>query len=77
LQTKSDGNFTDYKQAPIVTFEVDQTGTVQNVKIKRSSGSAAADKIAIDEVRHWKYESMQGCGTIQTQAAVVIDFAAP
>jgi TonB family protein len=77
LRTKREGDFTGYKQAPIVIFEIDQSGAVQNVKIKRSSGSPGADKLALDEVRRWKYKSLRGCSIVQSEATIVIDFTAP
>ena len=67
-------SYEGYKRSPIFTFEVDESGTVQHVKIKRSSGSITADELALDWVRHWQYKP--GCGIVESEAMVIIDFAA-
>ncbi len=71
------GDFSGYKRAPIIAFEVDEFGVVQNAQVKRGSGSPFADKLALQEVRRWKYKPAPGCGVVQSEATVTVDFAAP
>jgi hypothetical protein len=48
-QPNPSGSFKGYKRFPILVFEIDESGAVENVKIKRSSGSVTADELAIGE----------------------------
>lgn len=77
IRANNDAKFGGYKRSPIVSFEVDEQGKIQNVTIKRRSGSAAADDLALNFVRHWKYKPRPGCGTLESHALVTIDFTAP
>ncbi|MGA9980814.1 MAG: TonB family protein [Candidatus Sulfotelmatobacter sp.] len=60
----------------MVAFDVDESGTIRNARIKRSSGSRAADRLALAEVSRWKYKPMPGCGILEQEASVTIDFSA-
>jgi TonB family protein len=75
LRPKSGTTFEGYKRSPIVTFEIDESGTVSRTKIKRTSGSRSADQLALDEVRQWKFKPLPGCGIVQSEALVTIDFS--
>jgi TonB family protein len=75
LRPKSSTTFDGYKRSPIVAFEVDESGTVNRAKIKRSSGSRSADQLALGEVRRWKFKPLSGCGIVQSEALVTIDFS--
>ena len=77
LQAKPGVNFKGYKRSPTVKFDVDEAGTISNIRIKRSSGSVAADQFVLTEIRRWKYKPMPGCGTLETEALVTIDFSSP
>ena len=76
IHAMADVQFKGYKRSPIVKFAVDEQGTVHNAKVKRSSGSATADDYALSWVRHLKYKPLPGCGTLESQAMVIIDFTA-
>ncbi|HKH98997.1 MAG TPA: TonB family protein [Candidatus Sulfotelmatobacter sp.] len=75
LRPKPGASFKGYKRSPIVTFDVDESGTVRNARIKRSSGALAADQLALAEVRQWKYKPLPGCGIAESKALVTIDFS--
>ena len=60
--------------APIVTFEILESGEVRNARIKRSSGMANVDALALDWVRSAQYGMRPGCGVITSDASVDIDF---
>jgi hypothetical protein len=49
----------------------------RSAKIKRGSGSSPADQLALTEVRLWKFKPLLGCGTLESQAVVTIDFSSP
>jgi len=75
LRLKSGTTFEGYKRSPIVTFEIDESGTVSRTKIKRNSGSRSADQLALAEVRQWKFKPLSGCGIVKSEALVTIDFS--
>lgn len=63
------------KQIPIVTFRVLESGEVQGVAVSRSSGVADIDSYALTWIRTFKYkERPRGCGIIESQAGVNVDF---
>jgi len=63
-----------YLHSPVVTLDILETGEVTNVFLKRSSGVADADKYALDWARALKYNARPGCGVIESQVVVTIDF---
>ena len=69
-------DYDGFKRSPIVSFEVDEAGTLSRLKIKRRSGSQAADELALAWVREWKYKPRPGCGVLQSEVLVTIDFDA-
>jgi len=74
-EPKPSGSFKAYKRFPILVFEIDESGAVQNVKIKDNSTSFTADEMALCEVRRWKYKPRHSCGIVESHATVAIDFA--
>jgi TonB family protein len=60
--------------SPIVVFEILESGDVANAFLKRSSGFANVDNFALTWVREAKYNKRPGCGVIETQANVTIDW---
>lgn len=76
LRGNPSASFKGYKHPPIIAFDIDESGTIRNARIKRSSGSGAADRLVLDEVRQWKYKPLTGCGLLKQEATVTIDFSA-
>ena|ERR1700730_14461235 len=60
--------------SPIVTFEILESGDVADAVVKRSSGIANVDKYALTWVRETKYNKRPGCGVIETQTDVTIEW---
>ena len=77
IRARTNSHFEGYKCPLIVAFDVDEQGTVHNSKIKRSSGSRAADDLTLNWAHHLKYKPRAGCGTLESQAVVIIDFTTP
>jgi TonB family protein len=64
-----------YKGGPLIKYQVQENGTVSNATLARSSGVADIDKKALDAIAHWKYRPrLVGCGVIDTEMYVTIDF---
>jgi TonB family protein len=64
-----------YKRPPIIKYQVQEDGTVSNVAVTRSSGVADIDKKLRDAIARWEYKPRPvGCGTIETEMVVTIDW---
>ena len=62
-----------YKGSPTVKFLIQESGSVSEVRINRSSGVADIDKKVIESVSQWKYKPRPtGCGNIENQMTVTI-----
>jgi len=59
---------------PLIDFEILESGEVTNAHVKRSSGFADIDTYALNRVRAIRYNSRPGCGTIESEATVSVDF---
>lgn len=63
-----------YKRPPVVKFQVNENGTVSNVKIVRSSGGGDIDRLVLDSISTWKYKTRPGCGIVYNEMTVLIDW---
>jgi len=59
---------------PIVEFEILESGEVARAHIKRASGIAEIDAFALNSVQSVKYNHRPGCGVVETEASVTVDF---
>jgi TonB family protein len=60
--------------SPIIAFQILDTGKVTQAHVKRSSGIADIDTYALNWIRGTKYNTRSGCGVIESQADVTIDW---
>jgi TonB family protein len=58
---------------PLVSYEINERGEVQNVELERRSGIAAIDDWVVHSVQKWRFKPTH-CGTIITQTSLVIHF---
>jgi TonB family protein len=66
-----------YKGSPLIKYQI-QDGRVSDAKIARGSGVADIDKKVLNAVARWKYKPRPvGCGIIETEMSVTIDWAVP
>lgn len=56
--------------SPVIAFQILESGEVVNARVQRSSGLADRDANALDNIRGWKFNARQGCGTIEVQSDV-------
>ena len=63
-----------YKHSPIVAFEILESGEIAHSWLKRGSGVADLDKYAMQWVREFKYNKRPGCGVVESEVGVTIDF---
>jgi TonB family protein len=65
-----------YKRSPVIKYEIQEDGTVSSAAITRRSGVADIDKKFLDAISHWKFKPRPaGCGVIETEMSVTIDWA--
>ncbi|PYU39719.1 MAG: hypothetical protein DMG54_25870 [Acidobacteria bacterium] len=63
------------KQTPVISFEVLESGEIQNAVVCRSSEIADIDNYALTSIKTARYNSRPpGCGIIESQATVDVDF---
>jgi TonB family protein len=60
--------------SPVIAFQILDTGEVTQAHVKRSSGIADIDTYALSWIRGTKYNARYGCGVIESQASVSIDW---
>jgi TonB family protein len=60
--------------SPIIAFQILETGEVTQAHIKRSSGIAYIDIRALKWIRGTKYNPRSGCGVIESEASISIDW---
>jgi len=63
-----------YKGAPVISFNIPESGYVTDIQLVRSSGVRDVDAWVLSEVRNWKYKLAAGCGIRHSQVSVTIDF---
>jgi TonB family protein len=67
-----------YTRSPMVKYQIEEDGKVTNAMLIRSSGVASIDKAVVDAMGRWKYQPRpKGCGQIETEMSVTIDWASP
>jgi hypothetical protein len=63
-----------YQHAPVISYRIEEDGSVTNVKLKRGSGVQWIDEYALGWVKSRKYRAMPGCPGIETTENIIIDF---
>ena len=60
-----------YKDSPTIKFQINEDGTVSNVKLMRSSGVKDIDRKLIKAASAWTYKAVPGC-IIDAEATILI-----
>jgi TonB family protein len=63
-----------YRRSPVVAFEVGEDGTINNLKIVRTSGVSRIDKAVLSDVSNWSFKPRQHCGVVDVTVDVTIDW---
>lgn len=67
-----------YKRPPFIKYQIQEDGAVSNATVTCSSGVVEIDKKVLDAVVSWKYKPRPaGCGVVNSEMSVVIDWAIP
>jgi len=56
-----------------VAFEILESGEVTNARVKRSTGIADKDALALNWIRSATYNYRPGCGVIESQSGATVD----
>jgi len=60
--------------SPIIAFHIEESGEVTHARVKRSSGIADLDNYALNSIRGDRYSKRPGCGVIESEADVIVDY---
>ena len=60
--------------APVIAFDISESGKVDNIHRTRSSGVRDIDQRAVIWVRSRKYERRPGCGVVESNINLIVDF---
>jgi TonB family protein len=63
-----------YRNSPVVKFEILESGEIAHPVLKRSSGVAEVDNYAMKSVQELKFNKRPGCGVIESNMDITIDF---
>jgi hypothetical protein len=63
-----------YQHPPNVKYQIDEDGTVSDIKLIRSSGITDIDIRISFAAWNWKYKPRPGCGIVETETSVIIDW---
>ena len=64
-----------YLHSPLVSYNIEEGGTVTNVRLVRSSGASKIDKNFVEQTALNRYKPrLPGCGVIETQMDLTIDW---
>ena len=72
VQVRKGDKATGY--SPIIAFEILESGDVMNAHVRRTSGIADVDAYALNSIQGTQYNERFGCGTVETEANVLIHF---
>jgi hypothetical protein len=61
---------------PVVAFQILESGEVVNIVLMQRSGVRDKDNAALDWVKRTRYNNRPGCGTVDSEVGLAIDFAA-
>ena len=61
------------KGQPLVKFQINEDGTVSNVRLVRGCGVRDINKKVVEAVSSWKYKPKPECGAVEVEMMVIID----
>ena len=63
-----------YGGGPVISYTIEEDGTVTSVKLKRSSGVQRIDEYYLARVKDRKFEVIPGCPVVEATLDVLIHF---
>lgn len=65
-----------YRATPVLRADIQESGNLTNAQILTGSGIKKLDVVLLNNVREWKYTPRPGCGLVQSNIAVTVDWTA-
>lgn len=69
-----DVDFAGYRRAPLLSLLVRPDGSVEKVKIERSSGSRSVDRRILSSVKGWQFNARPRCPVVEMRMDVLVHF---
>lgn len=63
-----------YNNTPVLKVDIEEDGTVTNPELIQQSGIKGLDALLLRNVTQWKFEPRPGCGVVQSNIAINIDW---
>jgi TonB-like protein len=63
-----------YNGAPVFRLAIEENGETSHIQLLSSSGIRRLDALLLADVRQWKYVPRPGCGVIESNLVVTIDW---
>lgn len=63
-----------YSSMPVLKVDIQEDGTVTNQELVQQSGIRRLDALLLRNVTQWKYEPRPGCGVVQSNIAINVDW---
>lgn len=65
-----------YRNTPVLRVDIEEDGAVSNAQIIQASGIKRLDALLLQNISQWKYAARPGCGALQSNIAITIDWVA-
>jgi TonB family protein len=63
-----------YRNTPVLKVDIEEDGAVTSAQVIRASGIKRLDALLLQNVSQWKYAARPGCGVVQSNIAITIDW---
>jgi len=65
-----------YNGAPVLRINIEENGETSHIQLLQPSGIRRLDAMLVSNVRQWKYAPRPGCGIVEANVVVNIDWVA-
>lgn len=66
-----------YRNTPVLRVDIEEVGAITNAQLIQPSGIKRLDALLLQNVSQWKYAARPGCGVVQSNIAITVDWMAP
>ena len=63
-----------YRSTPVLRVQIEDDGTTTHAEIMQRSGIKRLDDLLLRNIGQWKYAPRRGCGVVQSNVAITIDW---
>jgi TonB family protein len=65
-----------YRSTPVLRMDIEEGGGITNAEVIQDSGIKRLDALLLQNVKQWKFAARPGCGVVQSNVAITIDWTA-